>query len=233
MAANTSSPVVRRIRHPVRLIPLGFVLLGVVGTGGLMLPVSSAGAGGADFLTAFFTAVSAVCVTGLLVVDTATYWSPVGQGIILALIQLGGFGFLAGATLLGLLVSRRMGLQTRLLAQAETRTIALGEVTTVLRLALVLTVVVEAVVSALIMHQLYAAGGEPTLTALWNGVFHAVSAFNNAGFSTYSDSLVSLSTNGVILSAIMVAVIIGGIGFPIIADLKINWRTPSRWTLHT
>ncbi|MBC7737200.1 MAG: hypothetical protein H7245_08265 [Candidatus Saccharibacteria bacterium] len=120
-----------------------------------------------------------MCVTSLLVVS--------------------GFGFLAGAALLGLLISRGMGLQTRLMARAEKRTIALEKVTTVLRLALVLTIVVKAVVATLIMYHLNTFRGERALSTLWNGVFHAVSTFNKAGFSTYPDSLISLSTNGVIL----------------------------------
>ena len=222
-----------RIRHPVRLIPLGFLMMVIIGAILLMLPVSTTGSGGADLITALFTAVSAVCVTGLIVVDTASYWSTFGQGVILAMIQIGGFGFMAGATLLGLMVSRRLGLRTRLLAQAETRTIALGEVTSVLKLALAMTLTIEAVVAALIVQRLYVAYDEPDWTALWNGIFHSVSAFNNAGFSTYPDSLMSLSADAVILTGIMVAVIAGGIGFPVMADLKRNWREPSRWTLHT
>ncbi|MFN7023233.1 MAG: TrkH family potassium uptake protein [Pseudorhizobium sp.] len=221
------------VRHPVRLIPLGFLVMVAIGTLGLMLPLSKAGPGGADLLTAFFTAVSAVCVTGLIVVDTATYWTPLGQGIILALIQIGGFGFMAGATLLGLMVSRKLGLRTRLLAQAETRTIALGEVTSVLKLALTITLSIEVAVAGLIVSRLHIAHDEPDWTALWNGIFHSVSAFNNAGFSTYSDSLMSLSSDVVVLGAIMVAVIVGGVGFPVMADLKRNWREPARWTLHT
>ena len=126
----------RALQHPARLVPLAFLLAIGLGTGLLMLPAARAGGGGAPFLTALFTATSAVSVTGLTVQDTPTYWSGVGQGIILALFQVGGLGIMSGATLLGLLVARRLRLSTRLLAQAETRSLALGDVVGVLRLVL-------------------------------------------------------------------------------------------------
>ena len=118
----------RTIQHPARLVPLAFLVAILVGTGLLMLPISRAGEGGAPFLTALFTATSAVCVTGLIVEDTPTYWSGFGQVVILVLFQVGGFGIMTGATLLGLLVTRRLRLSTRLVAQAETRSLALGDV---------------------------------------------------------------------------------------------------------
>ncbi|MDZ3823697.1 MAG: potassium transporter TrkG, partial [Pseudoxanthomonas sp.] len=116
------------LRHPVRVIPLAFLTAIAVGTVLLMLPAAREGAGAATFIEALFTATSAVCVTGLTVVDTATYWSRFGQVVILALFQLGGLGIMAGATLIGLLVSRRLGLSTHLLAKVETRSLGVGEV---------------------------------------------------------------------------------------------------------
>ena len=90
------------LKHPARLVPLAFLLAIAIGTALLMLPPARAGAGAAPPLVALFTATSAICVTGLVVVDTATYWSGFGQAVILALFQLGGFGIMSGATLLGL-----------------------------------------------------------------------------------------------------------------------------------
>ena len=92
------------IRHPARLVPAGFLAIIALGTALLMLPLSRAAEGAAPFMTALFTAVSATCVTGLAVVDTPTYWSSFGQGVILLLFQVGGFGIMTGASLLGLLV---------------------------------------------------------------------------------------------------------------------------------
>ena len=223
----------RTLQHPARLVPLAFLLAIAVGTGLLMLPAARAGEGGAPFLTALFTATSAVCVTGLAVQDTPTYWSGVGQGIILALFQVGGLGIMSGATLLGLLVARRLRLSTRLLAQAETRSLALGDVVGVLRLVLRVTVAVELATAAVLALRLRHAYGEPWAEAAWNGLFPAVSAFNNAGFSTYSDSLTGFALDPLILGPIMAAVMLGGIGFPVLRDLRRNALRAAKWSLHT
>jgi trk system potassium uptake protein len=174
-----------------------------------------------------------VCVTGLIVVDTPTYWTPFGQAVILALIQIGGFGIMTGSTLLGVLISRRLGLRTRIIAQAETRTLDLGDVTGVLRLIFVATVLVEGIIWGLLTLRLHWHYGEPLPVAIWNGLFHSVSAFNNAGFSTYSDSLMGFSSDWLFLSPIMLAVIVGGIGFPVLADLRRRIWLPSKWSVHT
>src|SRR3712207_6821825 len=187
-----------------------------------MLPAARAGEGVAPFLTALFTATSAVCVTGLAVVDTPTYWSGLGQGVILALFQVGGLGIMSGATLLGLLAARRLRLSTRLIAQAETRTLGLGDVVGVLRLVLSVTVAVELVMAAALALRLRHAYGEPWADAVWNGVFLSVASFSNAGFSTYSDSVVGFAADPFILGPIMLGVILGGIGFPVMRDIRRN-----------
>ncbi len=115
----------RATAHPARLVPLGFLAAILAGTLLLMLPIAREGPGAAPFMTALFTATSAVSVTGLAVVDTATYWTGFGRGVILALIQIGGFGIMSSATLLGLVVARRLRLTTRLVAQAETGVLGL------------------------------------------------------------------------------------------------------------
>ena len=232
MAKGTALP--RTLQHPARLVPLAFLLAIVVGTGLLMLPAARAGEGSAPFLTALFTATSAVCVTGLIVVDTPTYWSGLGQGVILALFQVGGLGIMTGATLLGLLVARRLRLSTRLVAQAETRSLGLGDVVGVLRLVLSVTVGVELATAAVLALRLRHAYGEPWAEAAWNGVFLAVAAFSNAGFSTYSDSLVSFARRPVHPRPDHGwRVILGGIGFPVLHDIRRNPRRAARWSLHT
>ncbi|WP_237216007.1 TrkH family potassium uptake protein [Falsiroseomonas oryziterrae] len=223
----------RLFRHPARLVPAAFLLAILIGTALLMLPQASAGGVGTPFLVALFTATSAVCVTGLVVVDTATHWSGFGRVVILLLFQVGGFGIMSGATLLGMLVARRLRLGTRLVAQAETRSLALGDVRAVLRLVLLTTIAVEAAVAAGLALRLHATLGMPWPDAAWHGVFHAVSAFNNAGFSTFSDSLIGFARDPVVLGLIGAAVIVGGIGFPVLFDLRRDPRKPSRWTLHT
>src|SRR5215218_2794557 len=121
-----------RPAHPAQLVVSAFALVILAGTGLLMLPPSTQGSGGAPLVTALFTATSAVCVTGLVVVDTPTYWSGFGQAVILVLIQVGGFGIMTLASLLGLVVARRLGLRSRLTAQAETKALGLGDVRRVL-----------------------------------------------------------------------------------------------------
>lgn len=214
-------------------MPLAFLLAILAGTALLMLPLSRAGPGGAPFLTALFTSTSAVCVTGLIVVDTPTYWSGFGQGVILALIQVGGLGIMTGATMLGLLVTRRLRLSTRLIAQAETRSLALGDVAAILRLILLSTLIVEAVVAIALTLRLHLGYGLPWDAALWNGVFHSISSFNNAGFSTYSDNVVGFALDPIFLGPIMVAVILGGIGFPVLYELRRELFLPRLWSLHT
>ncbi|RPE79472.1 TrkH family potassium uptake protein [Vulcaniibacterium tengchongense] len=221
------------IRHPARLVPLAFLGAILLGTALLMLPVAHAGPGAAAPLVALFTAVSAICVTGLSVVDTPVYWSPFGQVVILGLIQVGGFGIMTGATLLGLLVSRRLRLGTRLIAQVETRGLALGDVAAVVRLVVLATVTVELAVAATLALRLHLGYGEPWGAALWHGLFHAVSAFNNAGFSTFSDNLMRFEADALVIVPVMLAIVLGGLGFPVLHELRREPRRWRRWSVHT
>src|ERR687897_2713548 len=116
-----------RPAHPAELVVGAFALVMLAGTALLMFPASTRGSGGAPVLTALFTATSAVCVTGLVVVDTPTYWSGFGQVVILVLIQVGGFGIMTLASRLTLLLARRIGLGTRLITQTETQSLHLGD----------------------------------------------------------------------------------------------------------
>jgi trk system potassium uptake protein TrkH len=225
--------LVARLNHPARLIPAAFLAGIALGTVLLMLPISHVDGTSAPPLTALFTATSALCVTGLIVVDTASYWSGFGQAVIMVLFQIGGFGIMTGATLLSMLVTRRLALGQRLLAQAETKSMALGDVPSVLRLIIVVTLAVELTVAALLAYQLHEVYGEPWATASWNGIFQSISAFNNAGFSTYSDNLVGFATDPIILVPLMLAVVLGGIGFPVLFELRSRIWYPSRWSLHT
>ena len=223
----------RAIQHPTRLVPIAFLAAIAVGTIVLMLPMARAGPGGAPLLVALFTATSAVCVTGLAVVDTGTYWSGFGQGAILALVQIGGLGIMTAATLLGLIVSNRLRLGRRLLAQAETRTMALGDVGAALRLILIVFLTVELTIAALLFLRFWLGHGEPFGQAVWDGVFHAVSAFNNAGFGLRSDNLIGFHADPLILLPLIAAIVIGGIGFPVLYELRRELFTPRTWSLHT
>lgn len=212
---------------------MAFLLAIVVGTVLLMLPVSHAEGLAAPWLTSFFTAVSAVCVTGLVVVDTGTYWSTFGQSVIMVLFQIGGFGMMTAATLLGLMVNSSLRLRTKLITQVETHSLGLGDVASVARLVLVVTFVSELLIATLLTLRLHLAYDLPWGEAAWSGLFHAVSAFNNAGFSIHPDSLMRYATDALILLPVMVAIVIGGIGFPVLHDLRIKARDPRHWSLHT
>lgn len=222
-----------RLRHPAQVVVAGFAAAIVAGTGLLMLPVAKAGPGGAGALEALFTSTSAVCVTGLVVVDTPGYWSGFGQAVILALIQVGGFGIMTFASLLVLLVSQRIGLKARLTAAAETKTLGLGDVRAVVTGVVKVSLLLEAVTALVLTLRFATTYDESWPRALWLGVFHAVSAFNNAGFALYSDSLMGFVTDPWICLPIALAVIAGGLGFPVLFELRRRWHRPWAWSLHT
>ena len=217
------------LKNPARLVPLAFLVVILVGTLALMLPIARPEGVGAPFLTALFVATSAAAVTGLSTVDTQTYWTGFGQGIIYVLFHIGGFGIMSAATLLGMVVSRRIGLGRQLIVQAEARGIAAGDVRSVLKMILVIAVVVEGVATAVLTQRMMAAG-EPFGTALWHGAFHAGAAFTNAGFSTYSVGFTGFRSDIAAQMAIVVAIIIGGLGLPVLHDLRRRQRSMS---LHT
>lgn len=223
----------RSLLHPTRAVALAFLLAIVAGTALLTLPLSQAGGQNVPWISAFFTAVSAVCVTGLVVVDTGTYWSAFGQGVIMVLFQIGGFGMMTAATLLGLMVNRSLRLRTKLITQVETHSLGLGDVSSVARLVLVVTLASEALIASLLTLRLHFAYALPWEDAAWSGLFHAVSAFNNAGFSIHPDSLMRYAADALILLPVMVAIIVGGIGFPVLHDLRTKRRDPRHWSLHT
>lgn len=223
----------RAIGDPVRLIPLLFLAAIALGTLVLSLPVASASGRGAPLLTALFTATSAFTVTGHIVVDTPTYWSPFGQGAILLMIQLGGLGIMTAATLLGLLVGRGFGLRSRLATHVERNRLDGADPRAVLRMVLAITLAVELAVAAVLAARFAATGAFSFGEAAWHGVFHAISAFNNAGFSTFSTSMTGFSSDVLILGPVMIAIVTGSLGFPVMEDLRENGFDTRRWTVHT
>jgi trk system potassium uptake protein TrkH len=223
----------RRPRHPARVVAGAFAAGILVGTVLLALPAARAGPESAPLQVATFTATSAVCVTGLVVTDTATYWSTFGQVIILVLIQVGGLGFMVLASLLALALSRRLGLRQRLLAQTEINVTRLGETRRVLLGAAAFSLLFEIVAALVLSGRLWLGYGEPPGRAAWLGVFHAVSAFNNAGFGLYSDNLVRFVDDGWVSLTVTLAVIAGGLGFPVLLELVRAPIRPGIWSLHT
>ncbi|WP_217913438.1 TrkH family potassium uptake protein [Miltoncostaea marina] len=218
--------------HPARAVVGAFLAAILAGAGLLCIPAASHAPGSPPFEAALFTATSAVTVTGLATVDTATFWTPFGQLVILVLIQLGGLGIVTSASLLILVASDRLGLRRRLAAQAETQAMPVHDIRRVIVTIVVLSAAFEAVATAVLTTDLWLRG-QPFATALWEGAFHAVSAFNNAGFSLYSDGLVGVAADAWFLATVAVAVIAGGLGFPVWMDLARRPREPGRWSLHT
>ena len=224
VAAEGSSEVLSRTRQgqarfarssPTRTVVVSFAVLCLVGTGLLMLPGMHAGGGAAAPNVALFTAVSAICVTGLTVVDTEVYWSTLGQVTIMLLVQIGGFGIQALGTLWILLLNRRLGTSSRLAAQAETGALTPGDVRRVLRALAVITLVVESVIALMLALRLMTAYGYGWGRALWYGVFHSITAFNNAGFDIVS----GFDPDPFILGPLGIAIILGGLGFLVIVEL--------------
>lgn len=222
-----------KLLHPTRTVALAFLLAILVGTTLLMTPMASSGVASTPLLVAFFTAVSAVCVTGLVVVDTGTHWSFFGQFVIMLLFQIGGFGMMTAATLLGLMVNRSLRLRSRLIAQVETHSIGLGDVSGVAKMVLIVTLIAELILAAVLFARFHWGYHMPWSEALWHGVFHSVSAFNNAGFSLNEDSLMRFATDAWILLPIAMAIVVGGIGFPVFHDIRSRLRDPRHWSLHT
>ncbi|TQJ38146.1 potassium uptake TrkH family protein [Arthrobacter sp. SLBN-112] len=232
---RTLPHLVRRAapRHPAQLIVLGFALAIAVGTGLLMLPAAKAGAGAASPLEALFTATSAVCVTGLITVDTPVFWTGFGQAVILVLIQVGGFGVMSFGTLLGVFAARRLGLRSRMLAAAETKSVGFGDVRRVLLGVFLITLTVEGTLAGILTLRFLVGYGYPPGEAIWHGVFHAVSAFNNAGFALYTDNLMGFARDPWVILPIAAGVIIGGLGFPVLFELRRQYRRPVFWSMNT
>ena len=224
----------RNFGTPLRIIPVGFAAAIAVATLVLMSPlaVQDKSEGGAPFLVAVFTATSAICVTGHTVVSTPDYWSTFGEAAILLFIQLGGLGVATLATLLALVVARRLGLQSRLRAAAGTTADAMADARAVVLGIVKTSLVIEGCVAAVLALRFAVGYGEPVPRAIWLGVFHSVSAFNNAGFSLFNDNLIGYADDVWVTGPIVVAVVLGGIGFPVIKEVLARHR-PGRWSVHT
>ncbi len=220
------------VANPARSVLLGFAALILLGTALLMLPVATEPGQRTSPITALFTATSAACVTGLVTVDTATHWSAFGEGVILALIQIGGLGVMSAASLLVLIVGRRITGATAILSQTESRTVEHEETRTVLRGIAQVTLVVQGTVALLLFLRFWLGYDMPLGRAAYHGVFHSLSAFNNAGFGLRPDSIVPWAEDPFVNLPIMAAVMIGGIGFPVLWGLRRHLFRVGRWSVH-
>ncbi|MEL6382368.1 MAG: TrkH family potassium uptake protein [Cyanobacteria bacterium J06626_18] len=199
-----------------RTICAGFLMLIAVGTALLMLPFATASGNWNEPIVAFFTATSAVCVTGLIVVDTGSYFSSFGQFIILLLIQVGGLGYMTATTVLLLILKRRLGLKERLAVQQSMDIQELSGARSLIVSIISMTLILELTGAFLLLPILSKDYGNGF--GLWLSVFHSISAFNNAGFSLFADSLVQYARSTWLNVIITGLVIFGGIGYQVIME---------------
>lgn len=215
---------------PPQLIMLIFVLLIFTASILLSLPISAAEGVTISWLDALFTATSAVCVNGLVVIDTGTSFSMFGQVIILILIQIGGIGFMTFGVLVAIILGKRIGLRERLFMQQTTQSHSIKGVVRLSWYIIFIALSFEAIAAIILTLRWITDMGFGR--ALYYGIFHSISAFNNAGFALWSDSLSSYINDPIVNLTIVVLFVLGGLGFMVIIDIfqKRSWRN---FSLHT
>ncbi|ACZ87544.1 H(+)-transporting two-sector ATPase [Streptosporangium roseum DSM 43021] len=233
MRRSVSQALLDRFQHPAQVIVTAFATAAAVGAGLLATPLAAESGTATRLIDALFTAVSAVCVTGLVTVDTASHWSAFGEAVILVLIQAGGLGIMTLATLFAMMISGRIGLRARMWAQAETKAPQMSDLRRVIGNVVLFTLACEALTAVALAARFAVGYGEPPGRAAYLGLFHAISAFNNAGFGLWPDNLVRFATDGWICLPIAAAVIVGGLGYPVVFELRRSWRHPKRWSVLT
>ena len=206
-----------------QVIILGFFSLIIFGSLLLMLPFATRDGNGASFFDALFTSTSAVCVTGLVIHDTATYWSVFGQCVILLLIQIGGMGVVTVAVSIALISGRKIGLMQRSTMQEAIAAPQVGGIVRMTKFILKTAVLLELIGAAVLAPVFCRDFG--LLKGIWYSLFHSISAFCNAGFDLIGirepfSSLTSYSTQPIVNITIMALIIIGGIGFLTWEDMK-------------
>jgi trk system potassium uptake protein TrkH len=220
------------LQAPARLALGAFALVISLFTALLMLPGVTVSGAGTQFIDALFVATSAVCVTGLTPIDISTHFNPLGLAIIATAIKIGGLGIMTLASLVGLAVSRRIGLTQRILTASETGASGLGDVRRLLAIVIVVSVATEILIAAILFPRFLTLDYGLSKSAGFSA-FYAISAFNNAGFSPDPVGLYPYSSDLWMLVPIGMGVFLGALGFPVYFNLLRAWRTPRRWTLHT
>ena len=210
----------------------GFAALISMGTALLMLPFAASGPDSAGFIDALFTATSAVCVTGLVVVSSDAYWSIFGQVVIAALMFTGGLGIMTAGVIALAVLGRRVTLNQRLLVRETLGDTPLGFATRTLRYLVLFAVGAQAVTFLLLFLRLIF--HYPAADAFWHSIFHSVSAFNNAGFTIFPDSqsLSGFQSDPAVLWIIGLSVILGAMSYPVVNEIA-RRRRLNRWTLDT
>lgn len=237
-------------RHIITSSPSRFAILIFGGlillfTALFSLPFASASGTITPISDALFTAVSTICVTGLATVDMATHWSPFGHVLIFLGVNIGGMGVLTLASLLGMIISKKLGLRAKLLAAGDSnplrahggvvnegQTVRLGEVGQLLMTVAMSLLIIELVVALLLYPGLVMAGISP-LTALWEAPYYAAMSFTNTGFAPNATGVVEFADDYFVLTVLMISVFLGSIGFPVIYTLAKQRLHVKRWSLHS
>lgn len=230
---------------PSRFAILIFATLIVLFTALFSLPIASATGTVSRLSDALFTAVSTICVTGLATVDMATHWSPFGHVLIFLGVNIGGMGVLTVASVLGMVISKKLGLRAKLLAAGDSnplrahggvvdegQTVRLGEVGQLLKTVAMSLLLIEAVVAVLLYPGLVMAG-IPPLAALWEAPYYSAMAFTNTGFAPNATGVGEFVDDYFVLTMLMVGVFLGSIGFPVIYTLAKHHFHVKRWSLHS
>ncbi|WP_024614982.1 TrkH family potassium uptake protein [Clostridium sp. Ade.TY] len=216
----------------VQILALGFFVVIFVGGLLLSLPISSANGESTNFLDALFTSTSAVCVTGLVTLDTGTHWNEFGQIVIMLLIEIGGLGFMSFATFIAVLLGRKITLRDRLIMQEAMNTFNIQGLVKMVKYVLSFTFAVQFFGALLLSTQFIPRFG--LLKGIYFSIFHSISAFCNAGFDLFGgfSSLVAYSGNVVVLLTISALIIIGGLGFTVWLEVY-NYRGLKKLSVHS
>lgn len=220
-------------KNPAQLVLAAFSTQIAIGTLLLRLPFAAdAGVEHPGWVDSLFWSTSATTVTGLGTSDFAD-WSLFGEIVILALIQVGGFGIVTVGAVFALLASRRLGLRHRLLAQAEIGAVGVGDLKSLIRAIAKLTFAIEGALAVVLFIRFAMYDGTSIGRALYSGIYHGISAFNNAGISLQSDSLIMYQGDPFVILPVSFAFIIGGFGFPVWVELWKRHGNYHRWGMHT
>lgn len=217
--------------NPVRILALGFAVVIFLGGVILSLPIATQSGEPTPFLDSLFISTSAVCVTGLVTVDTATHWNYFGKTVIITLIQIGGLGFMSFATMAAVFLGKKLGLKDRLLMQEAYNAMSLQGIIRMVRYVVFFTFGVELAGALILMTQFIPMFGWGR--GIYYGFFHSISAFCNAGFDLMGNytSLTGVNTNKIILFTIASLIVIAGLGFSVWIEIW-NFKSFKRLSLH-
>jgi trk system potassium uptake protein TrkH len=216
--------------NPPRILALGFMTTILLGALLLNLPSASASGESIGFIDALFTSASAVCVTGLVVVNTAEHWTVFGQAVILMLIQIGGLGIMTMATIFALVSGKKISLRERLVIKEQLNQESLSGLVKLVKYVIAMTLFIEFIGAVVLSYVFVPEFG--LKQGIWNSIFHSVSAFCNAGFDITGNSFMDYNDSTIAIVAICFLVVAGGLGFSVIIDL-LRHRSWERFSLHT